>query len=265
MKWIDKWKAVQQYEQSSSECFLTIYLNTETANGANAEWPLRLKNGLKKLMEYSLSGESPEQQKTLKRLCAKVEKDIDSHRTTLKKGLIVIASSSGDLYFLEKLQVQLPNAFYWESSPHLDEMNEVFTQYPAAGVIQVGSDHIRVLDTLLGNIHQEYRFDWDSQTENWREHIGAESVKKVSGRTQKENYDERIAVNKQRWMKRIIPVLQRFSKQKRWQELIFTGEKALAAELSKECDFAKTRVISKNMNGAPAHEVLNGVYSAIRA
>ncbi len=142
----------------------------------------------------------------------------------------------------------------------------MLSHYPAAGIVQVGHDSVAVIDTILGEVKQEMYFEWNAENEDWKEYKGvAAAIREASSSSQRERFHDRMDVNRQRWMKRLVPVIERFKRQKQWQELIFTGEKSLASELSREFQSMTTRVISKNMNSAPSHEVIREVYSAGRA
>lgn len=264
MKRIEKWNQLLAYKPEPSERFLTVYLNTASNTGAKPEWAIHLKNGFKRLIEYTQAGDNEDSLKLLEKLQAKVEKETESNRTDMKRGLFIVAGSSGNLFLFERIQASLPNAFYWDTEPKLDEMKEVINRFPAAGIIQVGADSVTVLDTVLGEINQQYQFEWDSQSEDWREYVGTASRDRTaSGSTHREQFESRMDVNRQRWMQRLVPVLERFCRQKKWGEMIFTGDKALATELCNQFSFQSKRVISKNLNGAPPHEVLNEVYAVM--
>lgn len=264
MKRIEKWNQLLAYKPEPSERFLTVYLNTASNTGPKPEWTLHLKNGFKRLIEYAKAGEDEHSLKLLEQLQAKVEKEAENNRTDMKRGLFAVAGSSGKLFIFEKIQASLPNSFYWESEPMLDEMKEIISRYPAAGIIQVGADSVTVMDTVLGEINQQYQFEWDVQTENWREYIdNAGSDRTSTGSTRRERFELRMDVNRQRWMQRLVPVIERFCRQKKWGEMIFTGEKALATELCNQFTFKNKRVISKNLKGAPPHEVLSEIYAVM--
>jgi hypothetical protein len=46
-------KKLYEHQFHPSSKVLTIYLNTEPDRGKKPEWQIRLKNGLKKLKEYT--------------------------------------------------------------------------------------------------------------------------------------------------------------------------------------------------------------------
>ncbi|MBJ6362354.1 VLRF1 family aeRF1-type release factor [Paenibacillus sp. GCM10012307] len=266
MKLVEKCQKLESYPTHSSERFLTVYLNTAPTGNQPQQWKIRLKNGMKKLIEYSKAAGDDKQVRQLLNIQKQIEAELDNRRQEFKNGLVIVAEDSGVLLFFESLQAPLPNRFYWEKEPRLQELKELLRRYPAAGIIQVGHDSVAVIDTILGEIKQEVYFEWNADNEDWKEYKGvAATIREASSSSQRERFHDRMDVHRQRWMKRLVPVIERFKKQKQWQELIFTGEKSLASELSREFQPMKTRVISKNMNRVPSHEVIREVYSAGRA
>lgn len=240
---------------------LTVYLNTESERSQQAPYKIRLKNGLNRLIEYAKAEGAVEEAKQLSELQTLVEDTVEEHRTDLKKGLVLIACPNEGVIFLEKLQVSAPNAFYWQEKPVLDELHEIFQGNPAAGIILVGSESVTVLDTLLGEIIREWNYEWDISTEDWREYQGASTSHREAKRaTHTDQFDKRIDANRQRWMKRLSPILERHHQRNQWKEIVLAGESGLTAELSKEMKGEKPRILSKNLNGMTNNQVLQEVY-----
>lgn len=241
---------------------LTVYLNTESERSQQAPYKIRLKNGLNRLTEYATAEGAMEEAKQLSELQTLLETTVEEHRRDLKKGLIMIACPTEGLLFLEKLQVSAPNAFYWQDKPVLDELHEIFQDNPAAGIILVGGESVTVLDTMLGEIIREWNYEWDISTEDWREYQGASSShREASGATHKEQFVKRVDANRQRWMKRLGPILERHHQRNHWEEIVLTGESGLTAELAKELNGKKPRILSKNLNGMTSNQVLREVYA----
>lgn len=262
MTFMKQWERLSSYKPEPGERFLTLYLNTPSSTGPRPEWALHLKNGLKKLLEYTEASGDQASIKQLEKLRTRIEKEAESHQPAMKNGLFVVAGTSGQLDLFEIMQTPLPNAFYWEDHPHLEEMEKVIDRFPAAGIVQVGTDSVTVLDTVLGEIRQEYNFEWDPESEDWRPYVGlAGPGRTASSSTHRDQFLTRLEANRQRWMQRLLPVLNRFQQQRGWQEMLFVGEKSLAQELADQVRFPEKRVIGKNLNGAAPHAVLDEVYA----
>lgn len=261
MTFMEQWNRITSYEPEPGERFLTVYLHIPSSTGPRPEWVIRLKNGLKKLTEYAEAGDDRDALKQLLKLKGLVEKEAESRQPDMKNGLFVVAGSSGNLFAFVNMQTPLPNSFYWEDRPMLEEMEQVMEQFPSAGIVQVGSESVTVIDTELAEVRREYNFEWDPESEDWRPYVGlAGPGRKASSSTHRDRFLLRLEANRQRWMQRLLPVLDRFQRQKRWKEILFIGEKPLAQELANQVRFPKKQVIGKNLNGASPHAVLDEVF-----
>lgn len=255
---------LRDFTPVSKECVLTVYLNTKPDSSQKAAWQIRFKNGMKKLKEYVEAEGKPEQIEQYRKLQGEVEKEVENGRTTTKNGWIVIASPSRKLWFSQKIQVPAPNAFYWQDEPHLDELDQIINDHPAAGAIMLGREKVTVLDTFLGIVQQEWNFEWRPDHEDWKELKGLSHANRMaSGNSHTDSFEKRYEVNQQRWMSELCSVLQRLSKRYGWKELIVTGEQNLTQEVAKAIKNPVPRVISKNLNGKTAHQVLKEVYSKL--
>lgn len=240
----------------------TMYLNTEADRGAKPEWKIRFKNGLKKLKEYAEAEGNLEQTKHFIKLQKKVEKAVKSDQANMKNGCIVVATPTD--WFFEKLQVPVSNAFYWTEQPQFEELDDILNRYPSAGVIMVGHDKVTVLDTFLGEVNKEWKYEWDLDSKDWKEMQGlSHSNREASGANHKDQFDKRLEVNQQRWLKSLSPILEKLAKHNHWEEIVLTGETQLTAELSKTLNLKNLKVISKNMNSNAHNKVLQEVYQNI--
>ncbi|WP_438349423.1 VLRF1 family aeRF1-type release factor [Paenibacillus sp. FA6] len=241
---------------------LTVYLNTEPERSQQASFKIRLKNGLNRLIEYTTAEGALEESEQLSHIQTLLEKTLEEHRVDLKKGLVIVACPSEGILFLEKLQISTPNDFYWQEEPNLDALDVILNEYPAAGIILMGSESVTVLDTLLGGIKREWNYEWDISTEDWHQYEGvAGSSREASRVTHRDKFDKRIDANRQHWMKRLGPILERHKQRNNWKEIVLAGESALTAELTKELNSMKPRILSKNLKGMTNNQVLQEVYA----
>ncbi|WP_010278484.1 VLRF1 family aeRF1-type release factor [Paenibacillus senegalensis] len=257
---------IQSFAPNPKELILTIYLDTRPDSSQKSAWQIRLKNGLKKLMEYAEAEGNSDRISQLRKLQQEVLKEMEGQRHSVKNGWIVIASPSKQAWFNQQVQVPVPNAFYWEQEPHLDELTQTIQTYPAAGAVLLGKEKVTVLDTFLGLVQQEWNFEWNPDLEDWGEMKGlAHSNRVASGSNHIDNFEKRYEHNQQRWLNRLSSVLSRLSKRYQWKELIMSGEKNLTRETAKAIKTPVPRVLSKNYNGKPAQKLLQEVYTAIQS
>ncbi|MFS0724810.1 VLRF1 family aeRF1-type release factor [Paenibacillus sp. 1P07SE] len=262
MKFQENLSRLKERTFSPEHNILTVYLNTEPERKQQTSWKLHLKNGMNRLTEYAKAEGSKEQEKQLSKLHKLLESTIENHRGDLKRGIVLVVCPEEGVLFLEKLQVPAPNAFYWQSQPELTELEALFNQYPAAGIVLVGSDSVTVVDTMLGEVEREWNYEWDSDSEDWKQYQGvAATSRTASSASHKELFDKRVGANRQRWLKRLSPILERHKKRNSWQEIVLAGESLLTSELAKELNGNKPRILSKNLNGMTTNQVLQEVYT----
>ncbi len=266
MGFMENWKALQKYSANSAERFLTIYLNTEPTASTQPEWKLRLKNGFKKLAEYTEAGEEKRYLDMLLDMQAKVEERIENSRTDMKKGLIIVTDSSGGLFFCEKVQTGVPNAFYFEPEPHLEELQAIMSRCPAAGIVQLSNDTITIIDSLLCEIHGEHYYEWDLVNDEWRERPSQNtSDLKSAVNKQRENYSEQWEVIRPRWIKRLVPIIENMVREKQWEEIILSGEKQLASQVKEALNARiSVHVVPKNLSNMKSKDVLQEAYAVLQ-
>jgi hypothetical protein len=193
-----------------------------------------------------------------------VEKEIDDISHEMKRGIILVASISGDFWLMEKVQVPVPNAFHLLNHPHLEELDQLLSLYGATGIVMIGSEQVQVLDTLLGEIRNEWYIEWDVEQEDWREFKGlADSNRMASSANHKEQYKKRFEANQQRWLRDLCTKFTNAGEQLEWKRIILTGEEDLTLEVSKELKTDHEHIIKKNMNGRPNHQILQSIYQEI--
>jgi len=267
MGFMENWKALQKYSAHAAERFLTIYLNTEPTASTQPEWKLHLKNGFKKLAEYTEVGDERRHLDSLLALQSKVEERVENSRNEMKKGLIIVADSSGGLFFCEKVQVGLSNAFYYEAEPRLEELHAITSKCPAAGIVQLSSDSVTIIDSLLCEINHEYYFEWDIVNDEWRERPSqSTSDLKSTVNKQREDYKERWEVDQARWVKRLTPIIERMAQEKQWQEIILSGEKAAASHVKDALHTTTSiHIVPKNLNNMKSREVLQEAYAVLQS
>ncbi|MBD2845573.1 hypothetical protein IDH44_10260 [Paenibacillus sp. IB182496] len=264
MKLQQRLSNLKQYGPESKQRVLTIYLNTEPDPGRQSAWRLRLKNGMKRLREYAHAEGEGAQAQDLDRLQPRVEGLLEAHHGELRRGLVLAMSGSGELLLLERVHVPVADDFHWREQPMLDELERTLERYPALGIVQIGGDSVCVLHTLLGEVLEEHHYEWDVETENWREKLGtAPASRHASGATHKDSYKKRLIVNRQRWLREMATILDKHARTGKWDELVLTGEAKLIADLDKELHRGPRRIVPKNMNGLPGPQVLREVYAAI--
>ncbi|WP_240375802.1 VLRF1 family aeRF1-type release factor [Bacillus piscicola] len=242
---------------------LTIYLNTDLGNGdqQNGEWKIRLKNGLKKLREYIEQDGTKDELKAYKKLADKANQRIYDVQTDMQKSFVFIASADGDIHSEKILQVPVETQFHWETAPVLNQLVEMQSEFPPAGIALVQKSDVVLIDTALGEIRDKKIFNWEIETEDWKQYEGTAAASLISsGSTQIDGFKRRFDENRQRWYKKLAPEIDKTVKKREMQGLYLVGDKEYVQELEKHLGSEVLNVIPKNLISKPDHEVINEVY-----
>ncbi|WP_158738435.1 VLRF1 family aeRF1-type release factor [Alteribacillus sp. YIM 98480] len=255
---------LKNYSQQQDETgILTIYLNTDFGDGSqhSGEWKIRLKNGLKKLKEYVDTSGTADEKKAFKKVADQADQHIYDRQMNLQKSYVFIASADGNILMEKILQVPVETAFHWEKKPELGQLEELQSNYPAAGIVMVQKSDVHFIDTALGEIREEKHFSWEVESEDWKQYEGNSATERISsGSTQVDEVQQRFEENRQRWYKNLAPVIDKEVKNRNQQGVYLVGNKESIRDLEKHLGAKVIDSIPKNLTSKASHEVLNKVY-----
>ncbi|OLO25168.1 hypothetical protein BTR23_25345 [Alkalihalophilus pseudofirmus] len=237
---------------------LTIYLNT--LRSGQDDWKLQLKNGLKKLEQYVKARKDNEELKNYRNVKKKVEKQLLESQHDMLKAVVVYASLEANIWEFHHLQLSVENSFCWEKYPVIEQLERIQQQYPASGVLLLQQTDLLALDTRLGEVNEEIRYTLNVESDNWRKYEGVATAEQIaSSANHKDQYQERIEVNQQRWLRRLAPLIDRKSRECQWVGVYIVGSQDLAKELSKYLQTKIIKVVPKNLSSLPSHKVVGEV------
>lgn len=270
-------------------CVLSVYLNTNPAdlNAQNGAWKIHLKNGLKRLDEYLKASNDEQEQQAYKPLRKKVEKEILDNQNDLQKGVVIFASPHKDLWSVHYVQVPVKTSFHWETKPVLEELRYMYKAYPYAGVILPSFKGIRVIDTSMGIINEEFFYEFDAGLEVWTEQKGVRSSGRIQGRSGSsgagsvgggaaggnspviggsgggspvDELDHRLKENLERFYKDMGGKIEKLKKERKWEEIHVVGEAEHAKSLSKALQKKPTSCVYKNLINNDPGKILHEVF-----
>ncbi len=237
---------------------LTIYLNT--LRSGQDDWKLQLKNGLKKLEQYVIARKDKEELKNFRDVKKKVTKQLLERQHEMQKAIVVYASPNRDIWEFHQLQLSVENSFSWENEPMLDQLETIQYQYPASGVLLLQQMDLVALDTRLGEINEEVRYILNLDDDNWRKYEGTAATERVaSSANHKDQYQERLEINQQRWLRRLAPLIDQKSQECQWKGVYIVGSQDLAKELGKYLKTKIIKVVPKNLSSFPSHKIVGEV------
>lgn len=210
---------------------LTIYLDTDRRKPEQhrGKWKVTLKNGLKKLEQYLFVQGADEEIKHLQKLSKKVIKEIHNLQRKHQQGLVLIASHDLTVWELHLLQISVENEFYWDQTPHLEQLDELMKRFPPCGVLFASKYRLKIIDVSLGEIIHSLDFNWQHND---------------SERQENQAKDATIFTE----FKTIIPTIQRLSKQCHWQGYYLIGDTSVADYVQSSLNnLPVIKVVTKNI------------------
>lgn len=256
-------QSLKDFQCEGDKCVLSVYLNTDPADPdqQKGEWKIRLKNGLKRLDEYLKASGNEAQINSYQKLKKKVDKEIEQHRTDLHKSVVIFASEHDDLWIAHYLHVPVETSFHWESKPELGQLEELHKHYPLAGIVMPNLDEVRVIETSLGEVHDEKVYTFDSGKEEWRVKEGlASSDRMASGATHVDDFKERFRENLSRFYKKMAGNVEQLKKDKKWNDVYLVGETEMIRSFESSLRTKSTGSVNKNLNNAKPTKVLEEVF-----
>jgi hypothetical protein len=243
---------------------LTIYLNTDRGECQSGSWKIRLKNGLKKLEEYIGLSSDDKELKGYKRLRKKVEKTINDAATNLQKSIIIFASNKDKLFSVHLLQVPVETEFFWEENPELTQIEKIQSTYPTSGVVIANEDEITLMHSELGELEVVHQFKFEAYTDDWRMFEGvAASERQASGANHRDHFQDRFEANQQRWLRNMLPVIERVSSQLNWSHVNIIGQAEYLTALETELNLPIKNVLRKTVSNTDQKKMISKEVLAI--
>jgi hypothetical protein len=256
-------QSLREYH-SGDRCVLSVYLNTnpgdpEQLNGA---WKIHLKNGIKALDKDLAASNKENELKSFKEIKKKVLNEIDENQNDLHKGVVIFAADNPELWSVHYVQVPVKSSFHWEDHPVLEELEYMYKAYPEAGIVLPSFGEVRVLDTAMGFVKEDLKFNFDPNLEEW----GKEAKnmdpdgQHVIGGSKVDFIESRLRENLNRFYKGMGISVERLKKERGWKEIHVAGETELAIAFSETLREKPASCIYKNLNNSKPNEIIHQVF-----
>lgn len=239
-----------------NRCVLSMYLNTnpgdpEQLNGA---WRTHLKNGFKRLDEYLTASGDEEELKALNKLKKKITDEIEANKNNLNKSVVIFAADEPPLWSVHYVQVPVKTSFHWEQKPMIEEMKYMYKAYPEAGIILPSYAEVRILDTAMGAINEEFTYHFDAGIEDWREKKKAQEVANEPA------IEARPRAQTKGFYKGMRKIIEKLKKERNWREIHITGEVEAANSFAEILPEKPASCIYKNLNNSKANDIISQVF-----
>lgn len=256
---LEQLKAVE----SDERCILSVYLNTNPADPEqrNGAWKIHLKNGMKRLSEYITTSSEEEEIKLFKKSRDKVMEEIEKNQNEFHKGLVIFVSEKIDLWSVHYVQVPVKTSFHWEKVPVLEELHYMNKAYPHSGIVLPSMDYVRILDTSMGFVNDEFVYEFDAGKKQWEkrgDHFvgGLQSA----GATDADTFKDRVRENLLRFYKEMGATVGRIKKERKWQEIHVAGEAELANAFAETLPQKPESCLHKNLHKRDPSVILHEVF-----
>ncbi|GAA0301698.1 hypothetical protein GGQ92_002246 [Gracilibacillus halotolerans] len=245
---LNKWRHVSPQEDSR---LFSMYLNTDKSDPdqQGGEWKIHLKNGLNGFENYLKTDENHEELESFLKVKKKVQEFIHEEEQSLKKSIVIFASSDDSIWFAEKLQLPVETDFSWDNELKLEQLSTLHKNFPKSGIILTQQNMVKVIKTDLGEITGEHLFELDIDTEDWRDYAGPVPSESMVGSklTQTDQFKERFQANKKRWYNQLASKLDRMAKESKWERIYLVGEPDEVNSLKSKMQKEIFEVTHKNM------------------
>ncbi|UOQ46998.1 VLRF1 family aeRF1-type release factor [Gracilibacillus caseinilyticus] len=258
-------KKLEQIYLEKPQRVFTMYLNTDPSDPdqQGGEWKLHLKNGLNSFENYLQEDGDSDEKRNYWAVKEKVEQFMHDNEQELAKSVVIIANADESVWFAHKFQMPVKTEFSWEEQPKLEQLKEMYNQFPETGIILTQKEAIKILDTELGTLKDTKLYEMDLDTEDWREHTGPHGAGVSMGtggkNNQQEQFESRFEANRYRWYKSIGSTLDKVAKNRNWQHIYIVGKKDEAEDLVHNMSKEVTDIVPKNMLEHEEMKIINEV------
>ncbi|MYL55415.1 hypothetical protein GLW08_19050 [Pontibacillus yanchengensis] len=246
-------KRLENLHVNKPDGVLTMYLNTDLADPEQqgGEWKIHFKNGMNNFDHYLQESDNKDEKRNFRELKEKIETYVQDYERNLSKSLIVIASTDGSVWFAQPVQMPVKTEFFWEETPVLDQLKELYNKFPKTGIILVQQEQVKVIGAELGSVQGTKHYELDLDTDDWREAQGPHQAQASMGKggksPQKEQFEDRFEANQQRWYKSLAPTLDKLAKNEGFEEVILVGAREEAEEIESHMNKPVKEIVNKNL------------------
>lgn len=246
-------KRLENFYAQKPDQVLSMYLNTDLADPEQqgGEWKIHFKNGMNNFEHYLQESGNKDELKKFRSLKEDLEKYVMDYERNLSKSLVVFASTDGELWFAQPIQMPVKTEFFWEDSPQIDQLKEIHNKFPKTGIILVQQENVKIIEAELGAVNDTDHYELDLNTEDWRQSVGphhADSSMGSGGKSpQKEQFDDRFRANQHRWYKSLAPKLDKKAKDNGWEEIYLVGNKEEAEDIHSNMNKEIKELVPKNL------------------
>ncbi|MEN2767972.1 VLRF1 family aeRF1-type release factor [Ornithinibacillus xuwenensis] len=243
----------------------SMYLNTDPSDPdqQGGEWRIHLKNGLNSFENYLEAEGDSEELRNYRSIKSKVQQYVKECELNLAKSIVIFATPDEKIWFAERFQMPVETVFYWEETAKIDQLKEMYQQFPKTGIVLTQKEAIKVIDSELGRLKDTKMYLLDLETEDWKEQTSQENEQEpteLGGSHMKpDDFQQRFEANRYRLYKTFASKLDKLAKDKKWDCIYLVGDKVEAQDLMNNMNKPVTDIVNKNMLDHEEKKVMEAV------
>src|SRR5699024_228492 len=223
----------QQIEELKNKTFdepqkvYSMYLNTDPRDPEqqNGKWKIKLKKSLQDLAETTKKSDSHEEKNQAKSMIEKVEQEVYDREPDMQCSFVFFGTADEELWFSKMLHIPVETELHWEYQSNVAQLEKLEEAYPYTGVVVMQQDSVLAIETEAGTILDKTLYTLDLNTDDWREHEGPQGDDLTQGGAKRDEFNERVKANQQRWYKSLASRLEKKGKKHGWKQMYLVGEK----------------------------------------
>lgn len=239
---------------------LSIYLSTSP--DMRDQWKIVLKNEFKEIHAMLSESTSHDELKSFTKVRDMVDRALSDSRGVVQRSIIVFASEEDKLFEVHYLPIDVISEVHWSPKPKLHQLEQLQKEYPNVGIILTNKGAITILNTLLGEVDEELRYELDIDTNDWKKYQGRAARSRVAaGSSQQEKFQKRMDANLENYYREIAQEVKDMKSRWDWKEVILIGESDQANFFASALDKKPEKIIYKNLKKASHQEILHTVFN----
>lgn len=257
----DQLKKLKDLHYKDPNKVFSMYLNTDPRDPEqqNGKWKIHLKKALNDLAESTKKSESHEEKNQAKTIINKVEQEVLDKEKDMHRGMILFATADEDLWFSKTIHIPVKTEFHWDNASALEQLENLEKSYPYTGIIVVQQYEVLVVETEVGSFIDKTHYTLNLDTDDWREHQGPQGDDLTQGGAKRDEFNERVKANQQRWFKSLVSTLEKKATNKGWKQLYLVGEKDEIEPLKSYFNKNIDKTIPRNLLNWNTSKILEAV------
>jgi len=257
----NRMQEIKSLFNEGSEKVFTLYLNVDIRDPEQQgdKWKIKLKHFLDELTERAQQSGNHEEKKEAKLVRDKVEDYMNIKAGEFKRGFVLFTTAKEDAWLSMDVNIPVTSEFAWDNQAQLTQLQKLQNNYPYTGILVLQKDQAQLIETeLKETLHTDY-YQLDLKENDWRLHEGPQGDDRTTGGIKRDEYDDRVQANQERWLKNLAQKVQKKAKDKDWQAFYLAGEKQEVEQMRNYFTRNIDKVVPLNLLGRAPNDIVEEI------